>query len=135
VSGSFGCFAFTGLAKCAGELTALSVSLSCLLLNGESFALLRPNTMFLPQVEGRCAKGFPSPHASEAELHLLCPVQALAMQRPGPRSICLCVIATLSGATLSLSSGCLAGCVRLFAFTPSRRWLPLWGLEPILPGV
>ena len=77
-------------AKRAGELTALSVSPSCLLLNEDSsFALLRPNPAFLPKninssfrSRDIVLKAFhPPPHSSEAEaeLHLLCPVRALAM--------------------------------------------------------
>lgn len=77
-------------AKRAGELTALSVSPSCLMLNEDgSFALLRPNPAFLPKninssfrSRDIVLKAFhPLPHASEAEaeLHLLCPVRALAM--------------------------------------------------------
>ncbi|KAK0154150.1 hypothetical protein N1851_003774 [Merluccius polli] len=73
------------LAKRAGELTALCVSPSCLLLNRDSsFALLRPNPAFLPKNISRdiVLKAFhPPPHSneSETELDLLCPVWALMM--------------------------------------------------------
>ena len=78
--------------KQACELTALSVSPSCLWLSEDnSFALLRPNPAFLPKninssfrSRDIVLKAFhPPPHSSEAggeaELHLLCPVRALAM--------------------------------------------------------
>ena len=56
----------------------------------------------------------PPPHSSEAEaeLHLLCPVQALAMYVPLHTTV---FIAMLAGAALSLNSGFLAGYVRVFA--------------------
>ena len=77
-------------AKRACELTARSVSPSCLLLKEDSsFALLRPNPAFLPKninssfrLRDIVLKAFhPPPHSSEAEaeLHLLCPARALAM--------------------------------------------------------
>ena len=77
-------------AKRAFELTALSVSPSYLLLNEDSsFALLRPNPPFLQnninssfRSRDIVLKAFqPPPHSSEgeAELHLPCPVRALAM--------------------------------------------------------
>ena len=77
-------------AKRACELTALSVSPSCLLLNEDSsFALLRANPAVLPKNINSSFRSrdivleafHPPPHSSEAEaeLHLLCPARALAM--------------------------------------------------------
>ncbi|KAK0154775.1 hypothetical protein N1851_002908 [Merluccius polli] len=74
-------------AKRASELTALSVSPSCPLLNRDSsFVLLRPNPAFLPRNIGSSfrsrdivLKAFhPPPHSSKSEAHLLCPARALA---------------------------------------------------------
>jgi len=58
----------------------------------------------------------------EAELHPLCPgaVDMCVWRRSGPHSSCLCVIATLSGAALSLSSDWLCDAICL-GYT--QQWL------------
>ena len=68
-------------AKQACKLTALSVSPSCLLLNEDSsFALLRPNPVFLPKnINSSFRSRDIYSSEVEAELHLMCPVRALAM--------------------------------------------------------
>jgi len=84
--------------------------------------------MFLPKDIGSyfrsrdvVLKGFhPPSHAGEAEAHPLCPVCALEMYvqcSVAFRSTQLLFVccSDLPGAALSLSSGCLTGCVRLFA--------------------
>jgi len=109
-------------AKRAGELTALSVSPICLLLNGDiSFTLLRPKPMFLPQ---NIASYFQSWDIE----HLLCLVRMYMQRTAATQQLFVCYSDAARGRTLSKQRLSRWLCEAICLYT-QQGWAPPLGVR------